>query len=613
MLPLVLALIACKNDPPPDDPGPPLGMVLDAGTWAGSVAIDITPEILETFTDENGDNTFIGCMDDPSCGEPWVDADGDGIFEPVWIGGYGPLRPANSVHDPISIRATVLSHEGEYIAFVSMDLVGLGSPRIDEARAKLAEDGFAPERLIAASAHNHNGPDTMGLWGNPLIGLTGRDLDYQQRMADTIEAAVREAAANMVEIELSVGRTRMRDQSPFFNGSVFGGKNPTDRFHGMVNDIRDPVIVSDQLLVLQGNSADGTVFTLTNWSGHNEVRGSNSNAISADWVGVTREVIEAEYGGVAMHIPESLGGMQSALGGQLPLVLEDGTHVFQTCEEPEISDPTHDCFGATPGSTRVDSDGDEVPEWAEADSWEFVTSHGWHIGEAAIDALSRAEVIVPSPIRVEREFFYVPVENDAYRLFGPQDLFDINFEGANPDPVICPEVADPEIDGCIETSTSRIQVGPVGFVAVPGELLPELAWGFPDDPEWQAEANDYLARGAGSKYFPQHPRSCDTVDYDACRLTDQIGDCSCYDVHVAPYRLSDGEYRPVLEGLDTEYKAVIGMANDYLSYIIPEPDFNRDVTLLGADDGDHYEDTVSPASNFATRWLAAQQQISERW
>ena len=86
-------------------------------------------------------------------------------------------------------------------------------------------------------------------------------------------------------------------------------------------------------------------------------------------------------------------------------------------------------------------------------------------------------------------------------------------------------------------------------------------------------------------------------------------------MHAVPYRISDGTHPPLLSrfGEDIRYRAVIGMANDYLSYIIPEPDFNQNVSLLGGEDGDHYEDTVSPASNFATRVLEAQQAIDDRW
>ena len=50
---------------------------------------------------------------------------------------------------------------------VSLDLVGLASPRIYAARDALVADGFAGDHLLVASTHNHQGPDTMGLWGDP--------------------------------------------------------------------------------------------------------------------------------------------------------------------------------------------------------------------------------------------------------------------------------------------------------------------------------------------------------------------------------------------------------------------------------------------------------------
>ena len=51
---------------------------------------------------------------------------------------------------------------------------------------------------------------------------------------------------------------------------------------------------------------------------------------------------------------------------------------------------------------------------------------------------------------------------------------------------------------------------------------------------------------------------------------------------------------------------------NYLSYIIPEPDFNTAGTLL-TDDGDHYEDTGSPSRVFATRLREAQATLDARW
>jgi hypothetical protein len=592
----------------------PIGILLsdDDRTWAGAAVVDITPEIPETYTDLNGSRTFEGCLEVPAptpetCDtsklengqqppEPFDDRNGNGRFDPVFMGGYSPMRPALEVHDPVSVRATVVSHRGQYLAFVAMDLVGLGTPRIHAARDALAKDGFDPDRLLAASTHNHMSPDTMGLWGNPYdLGnpVTGLNPAYQERVTRAIEEAVRKAAAAMVELkELRVGAVRLRDRDPYFNGAKFGGKNRTPTMHGLVHDIRDPIVVSDQLLVLQGTGVDGkTVFTLTNWSGHPEVFGGDNPSISADWPGVTRDVLEKKYGGIALHMPECLGGMQSALGGDIPLVNEDGSQAY---------------------TGALDEDGAKVPVWAEQDSWEFVRSHGWHIAEAAIAALEGGEAFRPNPIRVEHESFWVPVDNFVYNVLGPQGMFDLGLEDALKDKSIC-DYTGMSI-GCIETRTFRIQLGVVSFVAVPGELFPEIAWGLPtDDPKWVEEAADPTRRGPDSRYFVQHDARCNDVGFEACQDTFMVGDCPCLSIHQWPYRFSADPAMPaLLDELGTKYRAALSMADNYMSYVVPEEDFHHTVTVLTGN-GDHYEDTVSPSPKFATEIQKAQMRIRARW
>lgn len=616
LAPLALILaVGCGEPLPLDMPKMKAGV-----TYVGAARIDLTPEITETFTDLNGNHSFDGCLDQPAggteaCPEPFDDADGDGWFDAVWIGGFGPLRPANEVHDPVEARAMVVGQDGEYLAFVALDFVGLGSPRIHAAKAALEADGFDPDRLLVASSHNHQGPDTMGLWGNPYdFGdpVSGMDPAFQERVTAAIEQSVRDAASAMEPVSLHIGRLHMRDVSPTLNGPVFGGVNPDQRMHGMIHDGRDPVVVSDQLLVLQGRREDGSVVaTWTNWSGHPEVRGSDNNAISSDWVGVMREVIEAEHGGVALHFPECLGGMQSALGGDLPLVTADGTHVVEQCDAVAVANSEDvGCFGKSEGDPRTYADRPElaVPVWAERNSWEFVTSHGWLIGEAAIAALAAGQTIDASGIAVKGAPIYVPIDNIAYQILGPQGMFDLDFDDAIDD-----ERCDsPEGNPCIETFTYRVRLGPVGFITVPGELLPELAWGFPDDAAWASESVDPGVRGPGSTYFPQHDADCDPLEYADCTQDTSVGDCNCLSVHAWPYTLSfDPSVPPLLDHLDTEYRAILGMTDNYMSYIIPEPDFNWQVSLLSPDDGDHYEDTVSPSGKFATVIQEAQASLDE--
>jgi len=622
----------CKQEEVGDDddttspPDPtPLGMILlnDGVTYAGAAVLDITPDVVETWEDLDGDGTFDGCLDDPDavgegCDETFDDVDGDGWFDAVYIGGYGPLRPATGVHDPITARAVVLSHDTEYVALVGLDLVGLANKRIHVARDRLVDDGFDIDRLLVASTHNHEGPDTMGLWGDPEnFGnpTSGLNPEYQDRVVDAIEQVVRDAAGSMEAVSMRVGAVSMREVDPYFNGASFGGGNPTTKMHGMIHDIRDPVVISDQLLVMQGEGADGSaVFTWTNWSGHPEVWGDKNTLLSSDWAGVTRGLLEAQYGGVAVHMPECLGGMQSAGGGDLPLVDEDGVHVFQICDAEAVADPEDDgCFGKEEGDTRTDADGNPVPEWAEDETWDFVRSHGWHIAEAAAAALEAGEEMTPSPIRVEVEPMYIPVTNVGFQLLGQMDLFDISFDDAIYDPALCPEASEVDM-GCLEMRTFRVALGPVGLVTAPGELFPEIAWGLPEEDErWITEAADPTARGPEAAYFPQHDPDCNDVAWTDCVETDAIGECDCLAVHAWPYTLShDPTVEPLLDGLDTEYRAVLGALDNYVGYIVPEPDFNHYASLL-TEDGDHYEDAVSMSYLFGTKLQEAQMRIDARW
>ena len=437
----LVLLAGCSSSP---DEGPPLGMKLaqDGVIYAGAAVIDITPAIGETFTDVNGNHDFDGCIDDPfadgdGCDEPFDDANGNGKFDPVWIGGFGPLRPALGVHDPIYVRAVVLSYDETYMAIAAIDVVGLGTPRIHEARDRLVADGFEQDRLLVASTHNHQGPDTMGLWGDPENFVSGLDRTYQEHLADSIETAVRQAAAAMVPVTLRIGRTNLRDVEPkWYNGADFGGENPDHIMHGLIHDGRDPIVISDQLLVVQGVGADdGTVFTLTNWSGHPETRSSSNNDISSDYPGTLRDLLEAQLGGVAIDIPERLGGMQSALGGDVPLVDENGEHQYQSCDAAAVADAMDtQCYGLAVGDPRVDADGDRVPAWAERNSWHFTRSLGYNLAEAALGALDQGEVIQAAPMRVEAENFYVPIENSTYNLLAPFDIFELGLDNAVFDP-----------------------------------------------------------------------------------------------------------------------------------------------------------------------------------
>src|SRR5262245_53951653 len=81
--------------------------------------------------------------------------------KPVYLAGFGQDRVAKKIHDPIMARAVVLADGETKIALVTVDVVGLFHPTVEKIREKLA--GF--KYILVSATHNHEGPDTLGLWG----------------------------------------------------------------------------------------------------------------------------------------------------------------------------------------------------------------------------------------------------------------------------------------------------------------------------------------------------------------------------------------------------------------------------------------------------------------
>ena len=90
-----------------------------------------------------------------------VDLSPDVAKKPVYLAGFGQNRKATKVHDPITARAVVMADGDKKIALVSVDVVGLFHPTVERIREKLP--GF--QYVLVAATHNHEGPDTLGLWG----------------------------------------------------------------------------------------------------------------------------------------------------------------------------------------------------------------------------------------------------------------------------------------------------------------------------------------------------------------------------------------------------------------------------------------------------------------
>ena len=370
----LLILLACTGKENEDTAAdaPPYGMILeeDGQLYAGAARVDITPTDFETYTDLNGNNSFDGCLTAPNadrtgCDEPFDDLNGDGYFEGLWIAGFGSARAAQGVHDAITVTAVVMSLDGEYVAFVGVDALGVLENRIRDLRDRLEADGFDRDRVLVSSSHSHQAPDTVGIYGIDEDLISGIYPSFVESIPDAIYDAIGTASSEMVAVSPTQGSVHMRDLDPAFNGAPFGGINPDDSIEGGINDIRDPLIVGDLVLAVALDGADGRVATIIDASGHPETVGDANSDLSADYVGYLRDYTEGRSGGTTLFVSGALGGMQSALGGTLPAIDDDGNRILDDKGQP----------------TWIDDSGDGA-------KWEFARTWGVLVGQAAEAALT---------------------------------------------------------------------------------------------------------------------------------------------------------------------------------------------------------------------------------
>ena len=139
---------------------------------------------------------------------------------PVWLAGYYPGRAATGVHDPLFARCVVLKSGEQKIAWVSVDLIGLQFPAVQELRKRLTDFDY----VLVASTHNHEGPDVIGVWGQSFLHRGVND-DYLALVVARMEQAVRRAEKHVRPARASWGtaadESLLRDNRlPIFKDGV---------------------------------------------------------------------------------------------------------------------------------------------------------------------------------------------------------------------------------------------------------------------------------------------------------------------------------------------------------------------------------------------------------
>jgi predicted RNase H-like HicB family nuclease len=389
------------------------------------------------------------CPEDPGYAGP-DRGEGDGIFQAAWIAGFGQGRPANSVHDPIELRVITLQTGETSVAIVTLDLVGWFYDDTLAVRAAVAAAGADLDLVVVHATHNHEGPDSMGQWGE-RFGRRGVDEAWRQDVIAAAASAVVEAQNSAVEVNLTVARAD--------SAAPFGAKGTRNT----VRDSRDPVVIDEWVGAAQLRDASGgTVATLVNWGNHPEVLGGDNTALTADFVHYLREGVE-----------------QGVPGGPSPRAGQGGQAIFLNASVGGLMTPL--------GITVTDWDGVDHP----GETFEKAEALGHIVAGLAIDALASAAGPAEAPrLGFRAEVVEIPVENIGFQALFLAGVFERELVGWDSSlPISATNIPK------IRTEVDLIELGPLRILTVPGELFPELAVGGYDGSRVNTEEVPFMDPG----------------------------------------------------------------------------------------------------------------------
>ena len=206
----------------------------------------------------------------------------------VWVAGFGKNRKATKIHDRLFTRAAVFVHDNKKIAIVSVDVVGLFNDVAERVRKKLP--GFS--YVLVCSTHNHEGPDTMGLWG-PNLWTSGIDADYMKQLEAGIVKAVEQADQAKAPARADIGTAKAPE---------------------LLHDAREPIVKHDELAALRIKDANGkTAGIIVQWNCHPETLSSKNTEISADFVGATVKYLKKKHACPVVYLTGTVGGLMTSL------------------------------------------------------------------------------------------------------------------------------------------------------------------------------------------------------------------------------------------------------------------------------------------------------------
>ncbi|MGE0104719.1 MAG: neutral/alkaline non-lysosomal ceramidase N-terminal domain-containing protein [Blastocatellales bacterium] len=398
--------------------------------WDGT----ITPNGVwgEKFEDRNGNGVWDGgepFEDDP--GNTAIDQSSKNKYDGIYLAGFGDKRLATGRHDDLWARTVVLDYGETRIAVVVVDFIGYYSEGayfgINHIN-KMIDSKLGIQEVLLASTHSHEGPDTIGPWGDGPL-KDGKYPKYLRFVDRQIARSIEQAARNLQPARIRLGVT-----DPSKSPSIAGMQTRTSG--------RPPHFFDQELRMMQfvGTSGRGrTIATIVNWNTHPESMEDKNTILTSDFPHAIRQEIERKYGGTALYINGAIGAA-------------------------EIIGDTNN-----KNRDRIRFDGKDFPLNEKSNrpvfTFERTEAIGRDVARAAIEALDRGEWSRSNRLQVRKADLKGPMDNQGYLLLTRLGVFDtlpVSEDGSIPE---------------FRTSIYAIDLGDAQIVTTPGELFPEVFYG----------------------------------------------------------------------------------------------------------------------------------------
>jgi hypothetical protein len=441
--------------------------------------------------------------------------------DPIYLAGFGNDRRATDYNDRLWARGIVIDGLGGRIAIVALDLVGYFNAEVQTIRA-LVSPGSAIDYLVVHSTHQHEGPDTLGIWGpNQLTsGVDPGYLDFvNQSVADCVDSAVaglqpaRIRFATTDSNGLSLGLDAEDDGFGVADGKVLAGDAAlAPATAGRIVDARLSILQATKL------GPPGKVLaTLVNFASHPESLGSNNTRVTSDFPHYAREAIEASQGGTAIWVSGDLGVLQGPL-------------------DIDVEDP----LTGLPAQRRTF-------RWAEV--------HGQQLAARVVSAIPKKpghpialiDFATTSPVAVR-------LDNPFFRFFIAIGVLpsDGLYTDGVPDPSVgfpFPPPFDPipqALGEDLHTEVGAFRINEASFAVVPNELDPQIG-------------ETYRARMAGAQHTFIIGLGNDEIGY---QVPEAKWDDSCH--ACAPYILAGvPQFCPYYPNIDCNTVFENNVGNDH--------------------------------------------------